>query len=213
MRLTLSAGLIALLSLGLPGCGGDDDQGDRLAGVVSGPPANLIEECKKVARQTKLTVYCPPVAPEGPVQIQANGTWGEKFSYGLSLRSESLAHSERAFAQRPEEGHWAVVAIRPARLVGKNVDLRVRYPHAGRHFGQQRHFITVNGVRATVLTGKTTGAGLVSSDHVIIYWRIGDTGYLASVHDRFPGRASDQSRRYAPVAAEIAKGLIRQMVE
>jgi hypothetical protein len=221
-------GVAAAVLLSVAGCGSDasdssTDGGLTGLGLVSDPPANLIRGCERVSRQTELTVYCPPIVPQGPVEAPAHRQGnayvaGQKDSYFLSLSSESLARSAGAFNRNHglAEGHWVIAAQRPARLIGESVDRRVQYPHAKSYFGQRRRSVTVDGVRATIISGNTTGAGFASSDHAIVYWRIGNTGYLASAHDRFSGSgggAGDESERYVPIVAEIARGLINQMVE
>jgi hypothetical protein len=83
--------------------------GERLArlGLTLGPPANLIEACKRVARQTPLTVYCPPIVPHGPVEPPRRRhenayVYGDQRGYGLSLQSKSLIDPERAQAYDPD---------------------------------------------------------------------------------------------------------------
>jgi hypothetical protein len=217
--MTFALGAVALA---LSGCLGSEDSSpreDRLAelGLVSGPPANLIEQCKKLARETSLTVYCPPIVPDGPVEVQAHGTAAEADWYILGLESKSLADRREAKQDNPDfprlrDGprwspylarHWVVAGTRRWRSLAGSVDRRVQYPNARSHFGQRRNSIIVKGVRATVITGSTAGASFESSEHVIVYWRIGNAGYLASVHYGY----------HEQVAKEIARGLIRQMVD
>lgn len=202
----------------------------RLArlGLTIGPPANLVAACRHVARQSPLTVYCPPVVPKGAVEAptlkhrRENAyVYGDSSGYGLSLQSASLIDPERArafdpegpsitFPNRPRYGdnawnplaakHWAVAAKAPAGGAVKSVDESVAYPRADHKSSPQR--FTVRGVEATLVTGDTAGSGFASSGHAIVYWRIGDTFHQASVH------FDDKAR----VAKEIARALINQMV-
>jgi hypothetical protein len=200
---------------------------NRLAelGLVRSPPAKLIEACKRVARQTNLTVYCPPVVPKGPVEAPVKRhenayVFGNEGTYMLSLQSESLVDRDAAkknnpdfpnFPNRPRGGdyawnalsasHWVVAALRPARLLRRNSRQDLLFP-SGQYEVEPRHF-TVKGVRATVITGDIAAGGLASSAHAIVFWQIGDTGYMASAH--FDHQAA--------VAEQIARGLIKQMVE
>jgi hypothetical protein len=148
--------------------------------------------------------------------------FGDEDFYFLSLQSGSLVDRDAArrsnpdfpsFPNRPRGGdfawnsfaarHWVVAAARPARLVRRSVDQRL-HPRSQRakYESEPRHF-TVKGVRATVLTGDIAAGGIASSAHAIVVWRLGDTGYLASVH----------FDHQAPVAEKIARGLIEQMVD
>jgi hypothetical protein len=202
---------------------------ERLArlGLTLGPPANLVEACKRVARQTPLTVYCPPIVPQGPVEAPRRRhenayVYGDEHGYGLSLQSELLIDPERAraydpdgppiaFPNRPKEAdfvwdpfaakHWTVAATAPARVMRNAVDLRAAYPRA--EYKAQPQRFTVKGVEATLLTGDIAGGGFAASGHAIAYWQIDNTLYQASVH--FDDKA--------PVAEAIARGLIAQMVE
>jgi hypothetical protein len=138
----------------------------------------------------------------------------------FSLQSESLVDRNAAkennpdfpnFPNRPRGGdyawnalqarHWVVAALRPARLLRRISREDLLFP-GGQYEVEPRHF-TVKGVRATVITADIAGGGLASSAHPIVFWQIGDTGYIASVH----------FDHQAPVAEEIARGLIEQMVE
>ncbi len=194
--------------------------------MASGPPANLVDACRKVARRTALTVYCPPVVPAGPVKtsgVRNESLYGREDTYVLSFYSYSLVDRKVAKANDPDPrlfphypnrgqsadsawnrfyaGHWIVAAVRPARLVPEQVDVRFVNPHV-RHFKSRPRHFTTDGVRATVLTGDLASGGLASEDHAIVYWRLAGTGYMASVH-------YDSS---AAVAEAIARGLIREMV-
>jgi hypothetical protein len=202
---------------------------ERLArlGLTLGPPANLVEACKRVSRQTALTVYCPPIVPEGPVEAPRQRhenayVYGDERGYGLSLQSESLVDPDKARAYDPEDPpitfpnrprdydfvwdpfaakHWAVAATAPARVMRNAVDLSVAYPRE--EFKSKPRHITVKGVEATLLTGDIAGGGFAGSGHAIAYWQIDNTLYQASVH--FDDKA--------PVAEAIARGLMFQMVE
>lgn len=238
-RLTLSRALIVATGLALAGCLGGDTgppgdrserrRADRLTklGLATRPPANLIEACRKVARQTDLTVYCPPVVPEGrvdaPTPKHRRGNAyvdADDSSYFLSLQSESLVDADRASDYDPDgppvyvrsrgrrqvwdpfaAKHWVVSANADSRLLRRAVDERLLFP-GGKHESRPRH-LTVEGIRAIVLTGDVAGSGDASRDHAIVFWRFEGTGYMASVH------FDDQ----APIAEEIARGLIRQMVD
>jgi hypothetical protein len=201
----------------------------RLArlGLTLGPPANLVDACKRVARQTPLTVYCPPIVPRGPVEAprRRRGNaylYGDEQGYGLSLQSASLLDPERAraydpdgppitFPNRPREAdfvwdpfaakHWAVAATAPARVMRNAVDLSAAYPRA--QFKSRPLHFTVKGVEATLLTGDIAGGGFAGSGHAMAYWQIDNTLYQASVH--FDDKA--------PVAEAIARGLMVQMVD
>jgi hypothetical protein len=201
----------------------------RLArlGLTLGPPANLVEACKRVSRQTPLTVYCPPIVPRGPVEAPRRRhenayVYGDEHGYGLSLQSESLIDPERAraydpagppitFPHRPQDAdfvwdpfaakHWAVAATAPARVMRHAVDPSAASPQA--EFKSKPWHFTVEGVEATLLTGDIAGTGFAASGHAIAYWQIDDTLYQATVH--FDDKA--------PVAEAIARGLIVQMVE
>jgi hypothetical protein len=199
----------------------------RLArlGLVVGPPANLIRACRRVARDTALTVYCPPIVPEGPVEAPRRRhenaiVFGDERGYGLSLQSESLVDPDRAraydpqgpritFPNRPREGdyvwdpfaakHWVVAATAPARGLVETVDRSVADPPL--EFRSRPRRFTVDGIDATLLTGDRAGSGFAGTGHAIVYWTIGDTFHQASVH--FDDKA--------PVAEMIARGLITQM--
>jgi hypothetical protein len=201
----------------------------RLAslGLSLGPPANLVKACRRVARQTPLTVYCPSIVPHGPVEAPRRRhenayVYGDERGYGLSLQSESLIDPERAraydpdcrpitFPNRPTEAdfvwdpfaakHWAVAAYTPARVMLNSVDRSAAYPRA--EFKSKPRRFTVEGVEATLLTGDIAGTGFASSGHAIAYWQIDNTLYQASVH--FDDKA--------PVAEAIARGLIVQMAK
>jgi hypothetical protein len=224
------AGSGALLNVGRPAKPSGALPSRKLLGrlgLTLGPPANLVEACKRVSRQTPLTVYCPPIVPRGPVeaprQRRENAyVYGDERSYGLSLQSESLIDPERiraydpagppiTFPNRPREAdfvwdpfaakHWAVAANVPARVMRTAVDRRAAYPRA--EFKAKPQHFTVDGVEATLLTGDVAGTGFAASGHTIAYWQIDSTLYQASVH------FDDQ----APVTEAIARGLIVQMVE
>jgi hypothetical protein len=199
----------------------------RLArlGLVVGPPANLIRACRRVARDTPLTVYCPPIVPEGPVEAPKRRhenavVFGDERGYGLSLQSESLIDPDRAraydpqgppitFPNRPRDGdyawnpfaakHWVVAATAPARGIAKSVDESVAYPRA--EFRSRPRRFTVDGIEATLVTGDLARSGFAGTGHAIVYWTIGDTFHQASVH------FDDKAR----VAEMIARGLIAQM--
>lgn len=199
----------------------------RLArlGLVVGPPANLIRACRRVARDTPLTVYCPPIVPEGPVEApeRRHGNavvFGDEHGYGLSLESESLIDPDRAraydpqgppitFPNRPREGdyawdpfaakHWGVAATAPARGLVETVDRSVAYPRL-EFRSKPRRFI-LGGIEATLVTGDLAGSGFAGTGHAIVYWTIGDTFHQASVH------FDDKAR----VAEMIARGLVAQM--
>jgi hypothetical protein len=178
---------------------------ERLArlGLTFGPPANLVAACRRVARTSTLTVYCPPIVPKGSVEAPKRRSenayvFGDESGYGLSLQSQSLIDSETSDALAAK--HWVVAARAPARGLVKTVDESVRYPRA-EFKSRPRHF-TVGGVRATLVTGDLVGSGFAGSGHAIAYWRIGDIFYEASVH------FDDKAR----LAEEIARGLIDQMV-
>jgi hypothetical protein len=202
---------------------------ERLAklGLRLGPPANLVEACKRVSRQTPFTVYCPPIVPEGPVEAprrrhENTYVYGDEHGYGLSLQSESLIDPEKAraydpdgppitFPNRPRDAdsvwnpfaakHWVVAATAPARLTMGAVDPSTENPRA-EYKSKPQHF-TVKGIEATLLTGDIAGTGLAASGHAIAYWQIDNTLYQVSVH--FDDKA--------PVAEAIARGLMAQMVE
>jgi hypothetical protein len=115
---------------------------ERLArlGLTLGPPANLVEACKRVARQTPLTVYCPPIVPRGPVEAPSRRhenayVYGDEQGYGLSLQSELLIDPERArahdpdgppitFPNRPEEADFVWDHLPPS--TGRSPRLRQR---------------------------------------------------------------------------------------
>jgi hypothetical protein len=220
----------AILSLALAGCGGGSDstpsRTNRLAalGLVRGPPANLVANCKGVAKQAGLTVYCPPVVPKGKVDARLLGdrkgnvvSYGERDDYGLSLSSESLTQSPHSFKSDPAEGHWVLAASRPARRSRELIDNRIANPN--HHYPQQAKHFTVQGIRATVLPVGLASGAFASADHELVYWRIGNAIYLASAHAAFfsAGRTSsgerrtnDASHHYAPIVEAIARGLIRE---
>lgn len=167
----IAAGVIGAV-LVLSGClGGDDGSSPRAdaasnqlpaehrlfrLGLVIGPPPNLISACRRVARQTPLTVYCPPIVPEGPVEAPKRRhenayVFGDEYGYGLSLQSESLIDPERAqsydaeappitFPNRPKSDdyawnpfaakHCVVAATAPARGAVQAVDESAAYPRA-----------------------------------------------------------------------------------
>lgn len=196
-------------------------------GLVIGPAANLIAACKRVARRTALTVYCPPVVPRGPVQIAKQRkenayAFGEERLYGLSLQSDSLIDRERerryerggppvTFPNRPGYGdhvwnplaasHWVAAARTATEGAAETVDESAAYPRARFKSSPQR--FTVDGVEATLVTGDVAGTGIAGSGHAIVYWQIDDVFYEASVHFDDKARA----------AKAIARGLIVQMVE
>jgi hypothetical protein len=213
----LAAVLGAAFALG--GCLGNDDGSPRrldapravslpserrLArlGLVIGPPANLIRACRRVARDTPLTVYCPPIVPEGPVEAPKRRhenayVFGDEHGYGLSLQSESLidADDKDPFAAK----HWVVAATAPAREIVESMDQSVAYPR--REFRSSPRRFTVGGIEGTLVTGDRAGSGFAGMGHAIVYWTIGDTFYQASVH------FDDKAR----VAEMITRGLIAQM--
>jgi hypothetical protein len=203
----------------LGGClGGDDGSPRRLdaasavslpseqrlarLGLVIGPPANLIRACRRVARDTPLTVYCPPIVPEGPIGAPKRRhenayVFGDEHGYGLSLQSESLidADARDPFAAK----HWVIAATSSARGIVESVDQSVAYPR--REFRASPRRFTVGGIEATLVTGDRAGSGFAGMGHAIVYWTIGDTFHQASVH------FYDKAR----VAEMIARGLIAQM--
>lgn len=201
---------VGVATLSACGGSGSDTRHDGTTGETPlhvGPPPNVIKDCRNAAQQTALeTVYCPPVAPIGATEIypkeQHSTGFGEK-TYFMSFRSRSLAHSPRAFARHPEEGHWVIAAERPFASLRASVDLGARYARAHSRFREGRRSVTVHGVRMTVLTGNTEGAGFASSGHAIAYWQIDGTGYLVSVH--YPENA--------PIVEQMARGLIKQIIE
>jgi hypothetical protein len=176
----------------------------RLArlGLVVGPPANLIRACRRVARDTPLTVYCPPIVPEGPVEAPRRRrenalVFGDERGYGLSLQSESLVDpGERdPFAAK----HWVVAATKPASRLVESVDASVTRPRAD--FRSRPRRFTLVGIEATLVTGDLAGSGFAGTGHAIVYWTIGDTLHQASVHFDDKARAAEM----------IARGLIAQM--
>jgi hypothetical protein len=194
-------------------------------GLVVGPPANLIRACRRVARDTALMVYCPPIVPEGPVETPKRRhenayLFGDERGYGLSLQSESLIDPETAraydpqgppitFPSRPREAdyvwdpfaakHWVVAATAPARGLVKTVDRSIADPRL--EFRSRRRRFTLGGIEATRVTGDLAGSGFAGSGHAIVYWTTGDTFHQVSVH------FDDKAR----VAEMIARGLIAQM--
>jgi hypothetical protein len=170
-------------------------------GLVSGPPMNLVEACKEVARLTSLaTVYCPPVVPEGAVTVEEQtGLFGGgregRATYFFTLTSGSLAGRDPDIRDPLHKGHWVFYAGRPARSVELGV-------YATRRDARNVPSFVVKGVRAEVLTGDNAGLGWASQSHAIVYWKVGNTGYVVSVH----GEAN------APLAKAMANGLIREMV-
>jgi hypothetical protein len=200
-------------------CGGDDAEQrlapqtdglpgeERLAelGLVIGPPANLIAACQRLARQTRLKVYCPPVVPEGPVDAPKERRenayiFGDANGYGLSLQSDSLIDPGSNHDPLAAK-HWVVAAMASAKGAAKTVNRSVGYPQA--EFETLPKRFTVRGVDATLVTGDVAGSGVAGSGHAIVYWRIGETFNQASVH------FDDQ----AQAAAAIARGLMIQMIE
>ena len=172
-------------------------------GLVVGPPANLIRACRRVARKTPLTVYCPPIVPVGPVEAPKRRhenayVFGDERGYGLSLQSESLIDPgvRDPFAAK----HWVVAATAPARRLVESVDASVADPRA--EFRSTPRRFTVDGIEATLVTGDLARSGFAGSGHAIVYWTIGDSFHQASVH------FDDKAR----VAEMIARGLITQMV-
>jgi hypothetical protein len=134
--------------------------------------------------------------------------YGEKQSYGFSLTSKELAPSAKAFARYPwTEGHWAVSAARPARSMFKAVEYANRCSSKLKSCSDRAHF-TKSGIRATVLTHTRPETPPASGHHTIVYWRIGKTGYLVSVHAQYAGRFEE---RFTPIAEEIARGMINQI--
>lgn len=173
-------------------------------GLVIGPPANLIGACKRVAQETPLTVYCPPIVPEGPVEAPKQRhenayVYGEEQTYGLSLQSDSLigAGTHDPLAAQ----HWVVAAWASAEGQVETVDNAARYPRA--EFQAKPKRFTVDGVGATLVTGDRASTGFAGSGHAIVYWEFDDAFYQASVH----------FHEKAPLAEAIARGLIVQMVE
>jgi len=216
--------LLVLVSQLLVGCLGGENGGEteeRLApraeglpgekrlselGLVIGPPASLIAACKRVAQQTPLTVYCPPVVPKGPVEAPKQRhenalVFGDEQMYGLSLQSDSLIDAETNVGNSLAAKHWVVAATAPAKKVVETVDAGLRYPRA--EFKSTPKRFTVGGIKATLVTGDRVVSGFAGSGHAIVYWQIDDVFHQASVH--FDDRAR--------VAEAIARGLIAQMVE
>ena len=215
--------LLALVSPPLVGCLGgektDQETDEPLApraeglpgekrlselGLVVGPPTNLIAACKRVAQETPLTVYCPPVVPKGPVEAPKKRhenayVYGGPRTYGLSLQSDSLidAGTHDPLAAQ----HWVVAAWASAEGQAETVDHAARYPRE--EFTANPKRFTVGGVKATLVTGDRAGTGFAGSGHAIVYWEFDDAFYQASVH----------FHEKAPIAEAIARGLIVQMVK
>ena len=195
---------------------------------VSGSPApGIRRSCAEAATKTALPVYCPPVVPVGPAQ--GTGPHGREFKgdvvgrvniYSIEFRSASLVQSRRAFEKNPYQGHWLIAAARPAHRLADAVDpRRATGVGAGTVPPGLKHQSEVIGrVRVTLLSGDTSSAGLASAGHVVAYWRVGNLGYLVSVHDLFrprPKRRSEkyvqaQSSRYLPIVERMARGLIKE---
>ncbi len=131
--------------------------------------------------------------------------FGDEGTYVFSLQSESLVDRNAAkennpdfpnFPNRPRGGdyawtalqarHWVVAALRPARLLRRISREDLLFP-GGQYEVEPRHF-TVKGVRATVITADIAGGGLASSAHPIVFWQIGDTGYIAFPNIRAEGQ-------------------------
>jgi hypothetical protein len=193
--------------MALSGCGGGDHSAPETPSVKPpvqvGPSSTITDACRRAARQTKLgAVYCPPVAPQGRTETYPKRQHFVGFgpqTYFISFRSRSLAKSKRAFAHDPAAGHWVMAAAQPAHFLVTTVDARARSPNITS--GEKRRFITVDGVRAAILTGNTSTAGFASPGHAIVYWTIQNTGYMVSV--RFSRNVS--------VAEQMARGLVAQI--
>lgn len=215
------------------GCGGSSGgsatphrEGDhpQRADILSSvtPPA-IQKACTRVAKESPLAVYCPPIVPRGPVRRGGEQGFfgqGQTGTYLLSFRSEVLAQSPHGFARNPYQGHWLVAAAKPAHLVSDGVDPRRRYPgSSGPTQGLVSRSQEIGGVDVTLLSGNTSAAGLASDGHLIAYWRVGKVGFMVSVHDLFRPRPRArtgayfrvQSRRYLPIVEGIARGLIEQI--
>jgi hypothetical protein len=92
-------------------------------------------------------VYCPPVVPRGPVEAPEQRhknayVFGDKYSYGLSLQSESLADRNAAKKSNPDFPNF------PSRPRGGDFTWN--------SFAAK---FMVNRVRATVLTGDIASSG------------------------------------------------------
>jgi len=160
-------------------------------GLTVDLPTNLLEACEDAAEATALdAVHCPPIVPDSRTRITHAGLSGGESTYSLNLISEGLPGRGKDFA----DGHWLIVADRSPGRLWRNLSRWESRPRV--------HGVTLDGVRARVVTGAGFGTGVASQDHVIVLWEFADTGYLVSVH-------WDENRR---IAIEIARGLINQMV-
>jgi hypothetical protein len=201
----LITALVAALSLG--SCGDGDEpaeegsagerQLDKL-GLAVGPPPNLAEGCEYVASQTSLEWQCPPVVPAGPVEIHPGVLKRQpRLAPFMSLESESLP----TVRDPVHQGHWVIYAGMPAREVRAALYSPRGSPDVGAPAESQVPDFTVDGVRAEVVKGEGPELG-INKDHALVYWQMEGAGYVVSVH----GYVN------APIAKEIARGLIRQMV-
>ena len=167
-------------------------------GLVDGPPPNLLDACAYVASQTPLAWQCPPVVPEGTVEIHPSVLKRQpRLRPFMSLTSESLGGVRSPI----HRGHWVIYAGKPARDVRAPLYWPAGVPDGPPPPRGQVPQFEVDGVRVEVLRrdGPTLG---INKDHAVVYWQIKGTGFVVSVH----GHAN------SPVAKEIARWMIRRQV-
>ena len=201
----LPIGLL-VLSVAIPvgSCSNADEEDharDRLSrlGLVTPPPDNLVEACEFVADAARVEWICPPVVPAGSLVVDPPTLKRQPARNPfMSLHSASLPQVR----DKVHQGHWAVYAGAPAREVRAGI-----YSPTGSvgdeppRVGKSRR-LSVDDLRAEVVAKGGPELG-INKNHAVVYWRLGGTGYVVSVH----GYGN------LPIAKEIARAMIREGTE
>ena len=200
-RLALLGALIALLV----GCGDDSDDAGQEGtlselGLTQTQPLNLVKACRMAEAETTLPeVFCPPVVPVGPLEIQ--GVWRESRPYFDEAkrvkRSKEIAASYTVHLQSPSIdrqslGHWSFEAgQRTPFLAGIPRDPIPKEP------------VDLGGTTGEILAMPPYPEGGVHGGHVVVRWRVDGVSYDVSLHG---GKNTDR-------AVAMAQAMVDLMVE
>jgi hypothetical protein len=181
----------ALLSAG---CGGEDASNTGLSeealqelGLSRTTPPRLRAACEKAARESTLTVYCPPVVPGGGkvTGVQFVAPFDRTVRGGRKLRAVPVPASYRAHLNSPaldrtSIGHWAFEAG-PPKPIDAVLSSRSYGVDPGDAITSSRRLMLA-GTEAEVLRMARYPIGGIHGGHVVVRWEANGVTYLVSVH-------------------------------